>query len=356
MNLDNLKQVKKLDTGQIVESIELLPDQIRQVLSEARLIKIPREYNKVTQAVINGMGGSNIGAHIVKSLFEDQIKVPISITPGYNVPAHVNKNTLYIISSYSGNTEEPLSAYQEIKRRGAKILAITAKGKGRLEKLMIKDNIPGYIFKPKYNPSTQPRLGVGYSTFGIAVLLAKAGLFKIKVKEIEDVIAQMEVWSRKLKPESLTATNFAKKIALKLYKKTIVLVGAEFIIGNIHAMRNHINECSKHFTTYLSLPDLNHFAMEGLINPSGNKNNLVFLFFDSCLYYPRIQKRAQLTKQVIRKNKIKVISHELKGTTKLKQSFELLQLGIWVSYYLSILNQVDPAKIPWVDWFKKQLK
>lgn len=356
MNLDNFQQYKKFDTGQVAESIELLPDQIRQVLSEAHLIKIPREYNKVTQVVINGMGGSNIGAHIVKSLFRDQIKVPISITPGYNVPAHVNKNTLYIISSYSGNTEEPLSTYQEVKKRGAKILAITAKGKGKLEKLMIKDNIPGYVFKPRYNPSGQPRLGVGYSTFGIAVLLAKTGLFKIKVKEIEDIIANMEIRGRKLKPESPTMTNFAKKIALKLYKKTVVLIGAEFIIGNVHAMRNHIDECSKHFTTYLTLPDLNHFAMEGLANPQSNKKNLVFLFFDSDLYHARIQKRAQLTKQVIKKNGIKVISHKLKSETRIAQGFKLLQLGTWVSYYLSILNQVDPAKIPWVDWFKKQLK
>ena len=106
MNLDNLNQFKKFDSGQVAESIEHLPDQIRQVLEEARLIKIPRDYSKATQVVINGMGGSNIGAHIIKSVFNGQIKIPINIIPGYQVPAHVNKNTLYIISSYSGNTEE----------------------------------------------------------------------------------------------------------------------------------------------------------------------------------------------------------------------------------------------------------
>ena len=151
MNIDNLKQIKKFDKSEVYKSIETLPDQIRQVLNDARLIKIPREYSKVNQVIVNGMGASNIGARIVKAVFSDQIKVPISITPGYSVPANVNKNTLYIISSYSGNTEEPLSVYKEVKKRGAKILGITSQSGNKLEKLMIKENIPGYIFKPEFN-------------------------------------------------------------------------------------------------------------------------------------------------------------------------------------------------------------
>ena len=80
------------------------------------------------------------------------------------------------------------------------------------------------------------------------------------------------------------------------------------------------------------------------------------MFFDSKLYSPRLQKRAQLTKRVVAKNKIPVFSFSLKGETKVAQAFELLQLGSWISFYLGMLNDVDPVKIPWVDWFKKQLK
>ncbi len=357
MNLDNLKQIKKLDPGQVTKSIKFLPDQIRQVLEESRLIKIPKDYSRITQVVINGMGGSNIGVGIVKSAFGDQIKVPISIVPGYTIPAHVNENTLYLISSYSGTTEEPLSIYREVKKRNAKIMGITQHSKkSKLEKLMLSDNIPGYIFKQKQNPSDQPRLGLGYTLFGIAVLLAKSGLFKIKVREIEDIIASMEIWSRELMPETKMKNNCAKKIADKLYGKQPVLIGAEFLIGNIRALRNQICENSKNFVSYLTLPDLNHFAMEGLSHPASNKKNLIFLFFDSLLYHPRIQKRSELTKQIVQKNKIAIISHELKSENKIAQAFELLQLGTWLSYYLGILNKVNPIKIPWVDWFKEQLK
>jgi len=357
MNLDNTNQYEKLDSGQVGKSIELLPDQIRQVLDEARLIKIPREYSRATEVVVNGMGGSNLGVHIIRAALSDEIKAPINITPGYHVPRYVDGNTLYVISSYSGTTEEPLSVYKELKKRGAKIMAITENSpKSKLMKLMLRDSIPGYIFKPELNPSGQPRLGLGYTLFGTAVMLAKTGLFKIKVREIEDIIASMEIWTRKLRPLSPTRQNAAKKITKEIIDKIPVLVGAEHTRGNLHAMRNHINECSKSFATYLSLPDLNHHAMEGLINPKSNKKNLAFLFFDSFLYHPQIQKRAQLTKQIIKKNGIKIISHKLKAETKLAQAFELLQLGSWISYYLGIYYKVDPAKIPFVDWFKKQLK
>lgn len=362
MNLNNPKLYKKLDTGQVAKSISLLPDQIRQVLEDSRLIKIPAGYTqstptlakKITQVVINGMGGSNLGARIIKSLFSDQLKTPVIIQPGYEVPAFVNKNTLYIISSYSGNTEEPLSAYDKAKKQGAKILAITEDGaKNKLKNLMLKDNIPGYIFKPKYNPSNQPRLGLGYSIFGTMSLLAKAGVIKIKNDEIKNLIAKSEINDRKLRPG--VKNNPAKIITQNLFQKQIIVVGAEFLSGNVHTLRNQISENSKNFTSYLTLPELNHYAMEGLANPQTNKKDLIFLFFDSRLYHPRIQKRSRLTQEVIKKNKIQAVSYELKGKTKLEQSFEMLQLGVWITYYLGMLNEVDPAKIPWVDWFKKQL-
>jgi glucose/mannose-6-phosphate isomerase len=357
MELDNIKQIQKMDKGQVAKSIELLPAQIRQVLDDARLINIPREYSKCTHVVVNGMGGSNLGIRIIKNVLADQIKIPISITPGYTVPNYVGPDTLYIISSYSGDTEEPLSVYQEIKKRRAKIMAITMYNpKNKLGKLMLKENIPGYIFKPEYNPSGQPRLGVGYTAFGTAAIMAKAGLFKIKVREIEDMITSMEIWGRLYKIKSPIKNNEAKLLAEKIWGRIPVFIGAEFLVGNLHALRNQINECAKQFASYLPLPDLNHYAMEGLVNPKENKDNLIFIFVDSKLYSPRIQKRATLTKKVVAKNKIPVFPFVLKGENKITQAFELLQLGSWTSYYLGMLNDVDPIKIPWVDWFKKQLK
>lgn len=356
MILDDAKKLKEKDPQQAGKSIELLPDQMRQVLKDSRLIKIPREYSQIKHVVVNGMGGSNLGARLLRSMFRDELKVPLLIEPGYSVPKYVGKETLYLISSYSGTTEEPLAAYKEAKKRGAKILAITSKGNGKLEKMMLQHDIPGYIFKPELNPSGQPRMGIGYSVFGIATLLAKAGIFKIDIKEMNEIIAKMEIRTRKLKVESKVNLNPAKKIAISCDGKIIIFVGAEHTSDNVHIIRNHFNENSKYFSAYLTIPELNHYAMEGLSNPQNKIKNLAFVFFESDLYHPRIQKRIKLTKQVVKKNGVKVIDIKLKGSTKREQGFEMLQLGEWASYYLGMMYGVDPVKIPWVDWFKEQLK
>lgn len=355
MNLNILNQIKKIDKSSIYTSIEFLPSQIKQVLKESRSIKIPNGYQRVNQIVVNGMGASNLGAGVIKAVFSDQIKVPINITPGYEVPANVDKNTLYIISSYSGGTEEPLSVYKEVVKRGAKVLAITSSGGGKLEKLMIKDNIPGYIYNPEFNPSSVPRIGLGYNIFGLAVLLDKVGVLKIKTKEIENIILNLEKWNTKLKPEVLIKNNFAKKSSLEIFNKEPITVGAEFLLGNLRIIRNQFCESGKNFSSYLTIPELNHYAMEGLEYPVGNKYNLIFIFVDSDFYHPRIKKRIALTKQIVTKNKIKYIEVKLTGKTKLEQSFEFLQLGTWITYYLGILNGKDPAPNPWVDWFKDKL-
>ena len=150
--------------------------------------------------------------------------------------------------------------------------------------------------------------------------------------------------------------NIAKKIALKLYKKQPIIIGAEFFIGNLRVLRNQFCENSKNFASYLTIPELNHYALESLINPKSNKEILSFFFLDSNLYHPRIQKRSELTKQIVKKNKIEIISYEAIGKNKMEQSFEILQIGTWVTFYLAILNEIDPSQVPWVDWFKKELK
>ena len=357
MTLNNINQIKRLDTDlKLARSINALPEQIEHVLSELNSIKIPKNYAKINNIVINGMGGSNLGARIIKSVFADQIKIPLNVEPGYEVPNYADKNTLYLISSYSGNTEEPLDVYKEVKKRKCKIIGITSDdSKNKLKKLMQTDKIPGYIFNPKINPTNQPRMGVGYSIFGIISILSKINIIKINQTEIKQIIKDLKKLNTTLDLDSLEQNNPAKQIAKKLYNKIPILVASEFLKGNVQTLRNQFSESSKNFISYLTLPELNHYSMEGLSHPKSNQKNLIFFFFDSNLYHPRIQKRSELTKEVIKKNKILVIDYKLKSKTKLAQSFEMLQIGSWITYYLGILNKINPVEVPWVNWFKKQL-
>lgn len=335
------QQIKKLDKANLLASIELLGEQCAEAWHEVKKIKIPASYRGVENIVIAGMGGSALGGHLIQSLFADKLKAPIEIVRGYTLPKYVGPKTLVILSSYSGNTEETLSAAADAKKRKAKIVGLAAGG--RLEKFLRSNNYPAYIFKPTYNPSNQPRMGLGYSIFGQLGLLAKCGLLKIDEKEINQAIAP-------LNHNDGTAKTFAEK----LKNKIPIIVASEFLTGNAHIIANQINENAKTFATYFELPELNHHLMEGLKNPAANKN-LKFVLLNSSLYHPRNQKRYQILKEVLRKNKIDFIEYQPKAKTKFQQSMETLLFGSYVSFYLAMFYNLDPAPVPWVDFFKKRL-
>lgn len=357
VNLDDINVYRKYDQSRVAESISLLSDQIEQTWVDSKTITLPISYKKgINKIVVNGMGGSNLGFRIISSVFNKELKAPIIIKPGYEVPGFIDSKTLYIMSSYSGNTEEPLSVYKELKKRKAKIAVITSKGiNNEMEDIMEKDDIPGFVFDPQNNPSGQPRLGMGYAIFGAAKLLEAAGLLRVSSQTAREIVAGIKgrdpFWSVNVK----THRNTPKKIAYKLHNKTIVLVGSEFLAGNMHTLRNQINENGKNLSFYLISPDMNHYALEGLENPGNLKDKLIFLFFDSDLYNERTRKRNSLAKKLLKQKEMEYHSIKLKSRIKPAQSFEALQFGTWLSFYLALLNETDPAQIPWVDWFKRRL-
>lgn len=355
INLDDQKKISRLDTGRVAESIRLLPAQMKQVLTDAPKISLPAKARRARFIVVNGMGGSNLGAHFLKSLCGPELKKPLLIEPGYEIPGFTGPDTLYILSSYSGTTEETVSVLPRLLEKKASLALITADHDSPLLAAGKKNHLPAYIFTPRANPSGQPRLGLGYAILGLWSILAKAGALDWPDARLRKIIDKLSAWDEKLRPNQTTAANPAKKIARVLRGRAPVLIGAEFLNGNLHIARNQINECAKEFSAYLSLPDLNHHALEGLSFPTGLKKDLCFLFFSSKLYHARVQRRLALTVQVAAKQGYGTLVHELQGRDRLEQGFELLQLGSWLSYYLGIINGVDPVKIPWVNWFKKQL-
>lgn len=358
VNLDDVNIYKKFDANKMAESINLLADQIEQTWVDAKAISIPASYKRgIDKVVINGMGGSNLGFSLINAVFRDSLKVPLIVTSGYEVPSYVDEHTLYIISSYSGNTEEPLSVYKKVKDKKAKILAITGKSlNNKLSDLIDKEKIPSFVFEPENNPSFQPRVGLGYAVFGAIKLLDKTGILKIKSQTAREVVAGIKgrnpFWTVNVK----TNKNAAKRMAYKLQGKTIAIVASEFLEGNAHILRNQLNESSKNLAFYLISPDMNHHALEGLENPEGLENNIKFLFINSGLYNERIQKRNILARQMISQKGIEFEEINPKSRFRLAQALEVLQFGTWLTYYLSILNESDPASIPWVNWFKDRLK
>ncbi|MBU0597516.1 SIS domain-containing protein, partial [Patescibacteria group bacterium] len=320
----------------------------------ARKIKIPKSYSKVDNILINGMGGSGLGGHIIKSVFTEKIKVPFEVINSYTLPGYVNSHTLYIISSYSGTTEEPLNTFNEARRRGAKILVISSGGTlGRWAK---KYKLPGYVFNPRFNPSNQPRMGLGYSVAGQLAMLKKCGHVNISDNEFKKVINVIVSLHKQFGTGVTAPRNKAKQLALKLKNRIPIIIAAEHLSGNAHAMANQLHENSKTFTPYYLISELNHHLMEGMQFPPSNVRSLMWVFIESPLYLQKIQKRFKITKRVLDKYKVSYLNYSVRQKARLAQVFEVLVFGSYVNYYLAILGNVNPSLIPYVDYFKKELK
>src|SRR3990167_3677107 len=269
--LDDPKAIKNLDQSNMLASIDLLPKQIEQAWAEVKQVDIPADYKKVKKVVVNGMGGSGLGAHIIQSIYFKKLKMPLGNIHSYDLPGIVDKDTLYVLSSYSGNTEEVLNTYEQAKRKGAKILAIASGGE--LGALIKAGKIPGYLFKPKYNICNQPRMGIGYAITGLLGLFEKCAVIKVSDREIKAVIQFLDKLKLQFEAKNLTLDNLAKQTADHVQNYAPLIVAAEFLSCNAHVLANQLNENSKNFSHYFIISELNHHLLEGLSCPENNPKN-----------------------------------------------------------------------------------
>ncbi|MEK9183103.1 MAG: SIS domain-containing protein [Patescibacteria group bacterium] len=353
MILDNIAQIKSLDKGKMLASIEALSDQCREAWKDLAGVSVPRAYSQVKNIVVAGMGGSALGAHIIDALYGNEIKMPLEIVNDYYLPAYVGKDTLVVLSSYSGSTEETLSCAAEAERKNAKIL-VMASGKN-LAELKKEKKFPGYLFTPHFNPCDSPRMGLGYSLFGLLILFGKMGLIRFGEYEAQKAIKVAEKYNRALGVYKKITDNRAKQLAEKLQDKIPFYFSGSHLAGNIHTAANQLNENAKVFAGWALLPEINHHLMEGLLFPAAVKKNLALVFFESAADEFKIKKRFTLTREVAKKRGVEEISYMLQEKTRLGQSFELLVLGSYVSFYLAMLYGLDPTPIPMVDWFKNKI-
>lgn len=352
-NLDEVAAMKKLDTVGVVGSIEQLGEQCQQAWEEVSKISFPDSYRKVTNIVFSGMGGSALGAYVMKSLFYDTLLVPFEIINDYHLPPYVDEKTLVILASYSGTTEETISCANEAIAKKTCVTGLTIGGK--LGQILNNAGVPAYIFEPKYNPSNQPRLGTGYSVFGQIALFNSLGLLNMTETTVREVVSVLSKGNTLYGLAAPTDKNRAKQIAQSFKEKIPVVVSAEFLGQVGRVIRNQLHESAKTFAAYHMIPELNHHLMEGLTNPAVNKDVLKFLFLTSTDYSPRIAKRVMITKDVVSKQGISVDEYTSTAKDKVAQALECVQFGAYVNYYMAMLYDLDPSKIPWVDYFKQEL-
>lgn len=343
MNKDLTEKIEKLDSMGIGKALELFPEQIKTSFEQAMTSNISEV--KCNSVVICGMGGSSNAGKIVQSLEEPKNEIAFTVFNDYGLPSWVDNNTLVVLNSYSGNTEETVSAYSVAKEKGATVIGIATGGK--IGKLIENGEIKGAIIDPKdTNPSDFPKSALGVSLGALFGALNIAGVVNITKEELFNALNELveirKDWSVEKKAEWLNG-----------YMP--VLFSSKTLLGPLNAGRNAMCEISRVYSQYYDFPEMNHVLIEATQVPKEVLEKNRYLFFESEFDHERIKLRYIETKKIFDEQCLTYSSYNLKGSTPLTQSLELAHYCAWAGFYMSILRDVDPGPEPWIMKLKKSL-
>lgn len=341
--LDDLKMIHERDAQ---DSLGVAAKQWQQLKYKYEADFKP--VGNIENVVVGGMGGSALAAEIIGSW--PGLAKPFQIVRNYEMPGYVDEKTLFVASSYSGNTEETLAALSEAEKRGAQIAIVCAGGK--LAEIA-KDK--GYTHY-EIPSGLQPRMAVFYNFAALLQLFVSAGFVgEGKITELIEAADWLGEQGKTLLPEIPKDKNPAKKIALELVGNSVVIYSGPKTFPAAYKWKININENSKSIAWCNQLPEFNHNEIVGWTSHPIEKPYKV-VDIRSSLEHPRVQARFGITEKLLsgKRPHPEVIIPE--GDSLLKQLLWTIQVGDFVSLYLALLNGINPTPVEIIEKLKTELQ
>lgn len=321
--------------------IERFPAQLEEALQSAAGVEIKKHTAPLRSIFISGLGGSGIGGNFVQELVRTECKLPLTVSKGYHVPRWVNKHTLAICSSYSGNTEETLSTFEQLLGTGAKIVCIASGGK-----LIEAAKKHGLDYVQVTGGWSSPRACLGYSVVAQLAVLRGAKLISGKL------FSQVANAAKLLHKDQADIRKKAQKLAKSIGNRTPVIYIADHAEAVAVRWRQQINENAKLLCWHHVVPEMNHNELVGWRD---ERSDLAILWLRNKDDYQRTAIRMDINKDIT--DKLTNGSFEIwsKGKSFAEKAFYLVHLGDWLSWYLSEERGVDPVEIKVIDYLKSEL-
>lgn len=346
VDLDNI-DVAKVDPKGMLNHIEHFPILCKETFELGKSYTIPSYFIKAKKIVLLGMGGSGQSGDIIKNLLSEKTDLVIESVHNYMLPGFVDKDTLVIANSYSGNTEETLAGFISAYEKGAKLIAITTGGK--LKILAQKYGAP--LFEFGYQ--SPPRASFPFLFILLLSVFDKLGYINLDENKFQETFEMLVTAADKYRSNTPAFQNPAKVLAQKIYGKIPVIYTSEKLGGVGARVKASFNENSKNFAFNEEFPELNHKSLEGLLNPQ--EMNFI-LMLESNFEFDRNQKRQNITAEVLAKYKIAFERIKfLQAKDELSEILINVMFGDFVTYYLAILNRVNPGINDLVDYLKDRL-
>ncbi len=349
VNLDDRELYTKTDKSGMGLQIRGLPAQCKRAWDRALNFDLPSTYSDVENIIVLGMGGSAIGGDFLRALTASPDLPMVYINRDYYLPSWADDKTLVIAASYSGNTEETLSAFEQGLDTPCKKLVISSGGK--VSALAAEKGLPLFTI----DHVSSPRAALGYSLMPLLGIMQRLGFIKGKTAEVESMVVLMEKMSGRCGEEVPAQVNPAKSLAIKMEGKVAVIYGAGILTDVARRWKTQINENSKAWAFFETFPELNHNSIVGYHYPAQLSGNIFVVLLRSTVLHPRTLIRYAVTGDLLKQNNVPFEYIDGEGDSPLSQLMGLVLFGDWVSYYLSMLYGVDPTPVPEIDILKKRL-
>ncbi len=344
--LDDLNLIKNRDPS---DALSVAGNESLQAGFEVNIWNGENDGRTIQNVVIAGMGGSALAAALVKVWLKAELKIPFEILRGYDIPAYVGSNTLFIASSYSGNTEETLSALEQAESRDAQ-LGILASG-GQLIDIASSYKI-AHVALPG---DLQPRMAVIYNLCALIGLLNNFDVLSIsKLDEIKTTVDWLQAESANWAKEVKTDDNYAKQLALLAVGKTPVFYGGALTAPVAYKWKISWNENAKNVAFWNEYPEFNHNEFLGWTSHPIEKPFAVFDLVSN-LEHSQILKRFEVSDRLLSGMRPKATTINLAGESLIEQMLWGSILADFVSIYVSILNNVDPTPVYLIEKLKHEL-
>ncbi|MBI3005217.1 MAG: bifunctional phosphoglucose/phosphomannose isomerase [Ignavibacteriales bacterium] len=344
-----LEDIKRADPSGMYVWVRDFHRQVEDGVKIGKAAKVKLNVHGVRNIVLTGLGGSAIGGDLLRSYLADELAVPFIINRHYYAPDFVDKNTLVVVSSYSGNTEETIAAHQDAVKRKAKVLCISTGGE--TEKMAKKYKQPWIQIPPGYSP----RAALGYSFFPLLVVLSKLGFVKSKDKDMKETISLLQRKGMVLSdPDS--PENAALHLAQQLKGKLPIIYSANEHLDAVNIRwRGQIAENAKQLGFGHVLPEMNHNELVGWKVLADLMRQMHVIFLKDKGTHKRVAMRENITKDIVSQYTSSVTEVWSEGISLLARMFSLIHVGDWVSFYLAILNNQDPTPVKVIDFLKGEL-
>jgi glucose/mannose-6-phosphate isomerase len=346
--LDEIGEIRKIDKSNMLSFCTDAPKHYTEAARIAKKVAI--SYAEPANIVVAGMGGSAISGELLKDWTRNKITVPIEVSREYSLPAYANKDTLVLVTSYSGETEESLSAFLDATKR--KCMTVCISSGGTLQEFSEKLSIP-HLRVPA---GMAPRATLPYLFMPLPILLEKLGLVSDVAPEISETINALRRVSAANSAETPLKTNCSKSLAANICGTVPVVYGFGFYRAVAQRLKTQFNENSKVPAKWEVFPELNHNEIVGWEQHGKLTKNFSAILIRDKAEPAEVRSRIEITKALMQPAVSKTLEVWAQGEDALAKMLSTICIGDFASVYLAILRKIDPTLVKTIALLKEQMK